>query len=156
MLRIVFWQGVGAHPRVVRGEGAILEGGVAEEVRRGHRHLEPGLRERLLEVADDLLALGRGGVDRDQVVVVEVDAVGAHLGQQVHELHRRQDRADGLAERVAAGVADGPEAERELVLRLAADTDRSWDGLLLDEPVRRNPCPATTSSAMVRRTKVAG
>jgi len=48
---------------------------------------------------------------------VEVDAVGAHLREQMDQLHGRQDGSHGLAERVAARIAYRPEAERELVLR---------------------------------------
>ena len=114
-------QGVGAHPRVVGGEGAVLESGVAEEVGGGHGDHDPGVGQGLLEVLDDLVALGRRGVDRHEVVVVEVDAVGPHLGQQVDDLDRREHRAHRLAEGVAAGVADRPEAERELVLRLGGE-----------------------------------
>src|SRR4029078_1269826 len=48
----------------------------------------------------------------------ESHAEGPHLGQQVHDLDRGQDRPYGPPERVPAGVAYRPEAERELVLRL--------------------------------------
>ena len=54
--------------------------------------------------------------ERDQVVVVEGDAVRAELGQPVHRLDRVERRPGGVAERVAGLPADGPEAEGELVL----------------------------------------
>ena len=114
-------QRVGPHARVVGRERAVLERGVAEEVGGGHRDDDPGVGQGLLEVLHDPVVLGRRGVDRHEVVVVEVDAVGAHLGQQVDDLDRAEDRPHRLAERVAAGVADRPEAERELVLRLGGE-----------------------------------
>ena len=54
--------------------------------------------------------------ERGHVVVVEGDAPGAELGEPVHGLHRVERRAHGAAEDVDALPADGPEAERELVL----------------------------------------
>ena len=69
--------------------------------------------EGFLEVLADLRVLLRRGVDGDQVVVVEVDAVRADFAEQVDDLHGGDGFADGPAERVAAGVADGPEAEGE-------------------------------------------
>ena len=44
-------------------------------------------------------------------------ATGADLGQQVDDLDRRDRRPYRLAKRVAPDIADGPEAERKLVLR---------------------------------------
>src|SRR3712207_8946145 len=63
----LFRSGVGAHTRVVGGEGAILEGRVGKQVRRGHRHDQAGLLERRLELAHDAVAVGGRGVDRHQV-----------------------------------------------------------------------------------------
>ena len=77
----------------------------------------PCASQRRLELADDAIALGRRGVDRHEIVVVQVDAPGADLAEQRHGVDGRQRRPHGIAERVAAAVADGPEAERELVLR---------------------------------------
>ena len=60
--------------------------------------------------------VGVVAAERDDVVVVEVDAVGAELGellQRVHRVHRRPGRA---AEGVDALPADGPQPEGELVL----------------------------------------
>ncbi len=124
-------QRVGPHARVVRGEGAVLERRVAEQVGGGHRHHDPRVGERLLEVLDDLVALGSARVDRHEVVVVEVDAVGAHLAEQVHDLDRAQHRPHRLAERVAPRVADRPQAERELVLGLGCvGVGHGWDSFV--------------------------
>ena len=102
-----------AHAAVVGGERAVLERRVAEQVRGRHPHAHAGGLERLLEARDDPLALGGRDAPGDQVVVVQADAPGAELGQLVHGV----DGVDGLArraaERIAAGVADGPQAERE-------------------------------------------
>jgi len=70
-----------------------------------------------LELGHDVVVLRRRGVDGHQVVVVEVDAVGADLTQQADDLDRAQHRPYRLAERIASRVSNGPEAERELVLR---------------------------------------
>ena len=69
----------------------------------------------LLEAADDAIALGGRGVDRDEIVVVEVDAPGAELAQALDGDDRIDLRPDDLAERIATAVADGPEAKGELV-----------------------------------------
>ncbi len=109
-------QGVAAHVAVVGGEGAVLEDGVGEEVGGGHRHLHAGRVEGLTEALDVRLALGFGGPEGDQVVVVEGDAVGAELGQALHRLDRVEGTAGGVAEGVPSLPADGPQAEGEPVL----------------------------------------
>ena len=68
-----------------------------------------------LELADDPVALGGGGIDRHEVVVVQVDAPGAHLAEHGDGVVGGKGIADGLAKGIATAVADGPEAERELV-----------------------------------------
>ena len=101
---------------VVAGEPAVLEHRVREQVRGHHRHRHAGLRQRVLEPGDVLVAVGVPGAERDQVVVVEGDARGAACGELVHRHDRVERRAGGVAERVAALPADGPEPEREAVL----------------------------------------
>jgi hypothetical protein len=71
---------------------------------------------RFAKLAHDPVALRRRGVDGHEVVVVEVDAPCAHLGEQAHDLDRRARRPDEVAERIAPAMADGPETEGELVL----------------------------------------
>ena len=68
-----------------------------------------------LELLDDAVALGGRGVDRHEIVVVQVDAPRADLAEHRHGVDRRQRRRDRVAERIAAAVADGPETEGELV-----------------------------------------
>ena len=109
-------QRIGAHSRVVAREGPVAEGGVGEQIRGCHRHDQPGLAERLTERRYDPVTLGRRSIDRDEVVVVQVDAVGAEPGQQVDERFRRAGRAYGRAERVAPDVADCPQAEGEAMI----------------------------------------
>src|SRR5690606_2217699 len=99
------------------GVRAILEDGVEEEGDRAHDELKARLLQRLLEAGDDLIALGRRGVDGHQVVVVQVDAPGADVRQHVHDVDRVDGRARLGAERVASTVSDGPQAKRKLVLR---------------------------------------
>ena len=64
-----------------------------------------------LEFANDAVAVGRGGINRHQVVVVKVDSPGADLGQHGHDVVGRDRRTDGLAKRIAAAVAQGPKPE---------------------------------------------
>ena len=78
--------------------------------------LTPESCERLFELADDLVALGGGGVARNEIVVVQVHAVGAELTELADDLVRRDRWTNRIAEWVAAGIADGPEAKREVVL----------------------------------------
>src|SRR5262245_34606448 len=47
---------------------------------------------------------------------MEIDAVGADLGQQVGRLDRREPASDRLAKWVAPEVANSPQAQGELVL----------------------------------------
>jgi len=86
---------------------------VAEQVRGGHAHAQPGLGQRGLEAGDDPLLLGRARSPRDEVVVVQADAPRAELRQPVDGVDRVERRARGLAEGVAAGIADRPQPEGE-------------------------------------------
>jgi hypothetical protein len=61
-----------------------------------------------LELVDDPLPVGAAAARRDQVVVVEGDAVRAELGQLVHRLDPGQHRPGGLAEQVPGLPTDGP------------------------------------------------
>ena len=96
---------VAAHVRVVGDERALLEDGLAEEVGRRHRHLHAGLVEGLAEALQDGLPLAVAGAEGHEVVVVEVDAVGAELGQPVHRVHRVERRPHLQAEGIPARVA---------------------------------------------------
>ena len=75
-------------------------------------YLQPGFGQGGAEVLQDQLPLGGGGVKGNQVIVMERDAVGAQFAEPVDGFHRIQGRAGGDAERVGAGPAHGPEAER--------------------------------------------
>ena len=112
-----FLQRVGPHLRVVAGEGAVAKGGVGKEIGRRHRHDEAVLVQRFLEVAHYPVPFCRGRVDRNQIVVMEVDAPGADLPQELDQLRRRAHLPHRVAEGVASDVADGPEAEAEFVVR---------------------------------------
>ena len=78
--------------------------------------MRPVSARRLLEAVDLLLALGVGRAEREQVVVVEGQAVGAELGELLDGVHDVERGAGRAAERVGPVVADGPESERELVV----------------------------------------
>ena len=80
----------------------------------------PDCGERGLELAHDAVAIGRRGVARDEIVVVKIHAVGAELAELLDDAVRAIAGPDGVAERIAARVADGPEPEREVVLGCGA------------------------------------
>ena len=48
---------------------------------------------------------------------MQVHAPRADLAKHRDGVHRREGLADGFAERIAAAIADGPQAKREFVLR---------------------------------------
>src|SRR6185437_7419111 len=87
-----------------------------EQIGGGGRHDQPGLLQRLAERRDALVALGLADAEVEHVVVVEVDPVGADLRQLGHRPLGGHVRPGGAAEDVHALPADGPDAERELVL----------------------------------------
>src|SRR5439155_22823008 len=72
----------------------------------------------------DALPISRGRVRRHEVVVMQVDSVGAQFGQLVNAARGRDRGPHRFAERIPARVADGPEAEREVVLRTGRVGDR--------------------------------
>ena len=77
---------------------------------------EPGVGQALLEPLDDRVAGRVVAAERDDVVVVEVHAVGAELGQLLQRVDGVHRRPGGAAERVDALPADGPQTEGELVV----------------------------------------
>ena len=66
------------------GERTVLECRIGEQVGGRHRHHDAGVGERPREITDDAIALGGRGIDRDEVVVVQVDAPGADLRESAH------------------------------------------------------------------------
>ena len=123
-------QRVPAHATVVAGEAAVLEHRVAEQVGRHHRDDHAGVGQRGLELLDDPLPLRAARSGRDQVVVVEGDAVGAQLGELVHCFDAGQHGAGRLAEQVTGLPADGPQAEAELVFAGGSDSHEASFGVL--------------------------
>src|SRR5207248_1285729 len=81
---------------------------------RRHRAHKAVVFEALFEIPEDLVRLLRRGVDGDRVVVVKVHAIRADLAEQIANLLNADLGSSRLAKRVAANVADGPKAEREL------------------------------------------
>ena len=110
-------QGEATHLTVVGGEAAVLEHRSGEEVGGDHRDGQPGRFQRALQPVDLRLPLGIGGAEGEQVVVVEGHAVGAELSELLHGVHDVERATSRAAEGVGAVVADGPEAEGELVGR---------------------------------------
>ena len=109
-------QGIRPHFRVVAGERAIFESRMGEEVGGRHRDDEARVFQRFFEVFDNLLALSSRGINRHEVVVVEVDAVCADLSQKVDDFDGRERLAHRMPKRIAANVAHRPQAEGEFVL----------------------------------------
>ena len=110
--------GIGANAGVVRGEGAVAEHRVEEQIHRGHGNHESSFFAGPLEVANDGIAFGGSGVDWNQVVVVEVHSPGAYLGQHLDNFGGRNQRADEVAKRVATAATNSPEAKGELHFRI--------------------------------------
>ncbi|MBG9885071.1 hypothetical protein ABE10_00415 [Bacillus toyonensis] len=112
---------------VVRREPAVLEHGGGEQVGRHHRDAQSGTGERALETVDLLPALGIGGAEGEEVVVVEGQTVRAELGQPLDDVDHIERGTGRTAERIGAGVADGPEPEGELVVE---GGDERHEGIL--------------------------
>src|SRR5260370_41681375 len=89
-----------------------------EKRNSGHGHEQAGLFAGLLEITNDCVALRGSGVNRDQIVVVEVHSPRACFRQHVDNFDGRNRRADEIAEWVAATVADSPKSKSELVVWL--------------------------------------
>ncbi len=84
--------------------------------------------KRLLELGDDLVPLLRRRAKGNEVVVVQVDAIGAEVAEFADALDGWDGGADGSAEGVCAGVADGPQAKREFVGLLRGIRGRAAHG----------------------------
>src|SRR5690606_2199160 len=114
------------HGAVVGGEGAVLEDGVGEGVGRDHLDHEAGLLGDVLELGEDGLALGGGGVEGHDVVVVEGEAPGTELGELADVGAELERRAGGRAELVLGLPTGGPQAEGELVVAGGGGGSHSW------------------------------
>ena len=104
-----------AHVPVVGGERALLEHRVREQVGGRGRHHQAGVGQGLLECLDLGGSQRRGRVKVEHVVVVEVDPVGAELGELADRPvggHRRPHRRP---EHIHPLPPDGPDAKREPV-----------------------------------------
>ena len=73
-----------------------------EQVGGRHRDLHPGFVKRAAKAADDRIALGGRNAHRDQIVIVQVHAVGAELGQPMNRNDGIERGTNLIAERVAA------------------------------------------------------
>ena len=77
----------------------------------------PVIGERLFEVAHDAVSLLGSRVDRNQIVVMEVDSIRAQFAQFLNHGDRTQTRARRIAKRIAAAIANGPQSKGEFVFR---------------------------------------
>src|SRR5438874_8139403 len=62
-----------AYSRIIGGKGSIAKDRMEEERDGSHGHDDPMLFASLLEFANNSVALGRRGVNRDEIVVMEID-----------------------------------------------------------------------------------
>jgi hypothetical protein len=88
-----------------------------EQIGGRHRNDEAGLLERRGEPVDLPLSFGVVAAERDQIVVVEGEPVGAEGGQLMNGFDRIERRPGGVAERIAGRPTDRPQSEREAVSR---------------------------------------
>jgi hypothetical protein len=108
-------QGEPPHLALVRGERAVLEHRMAEQVRGRRGDHQAGLLQRLAERGNPLLPLGRRGIEVEHVVVVEVHAVRAQLRELADRPVSRHRRAHRPAEHVYALPPHRPYPERKVV-----------------------------------------
>src|SRR5699024_9371091 len=106
---------VAPHVTAVGSEATVPEHRVAEQVGGDHRHGQTGFLQRGPEPLEDCFPLGGTTAGRDEVVVVEGDAVGAEVGEAADRFDAVQLRTDRLTEGVDPAPAHGPQAEGELV-----------------------------------------
>jgi hypothetical protein len=137
-----FLDGVCANARIVRGKRAVAEHRVVEQVDRRHRHHDAVTPTCGLKVFDNPIPLGRRGVYRNKIVIVEVDAPGPHFGQQRDRVCWRKHGTDRIAERIASAVSYRPETERKFVLRPRSE--------LIRHKVSQDATCASTPPAMLR------
>ncbi len=105
-----------AYVAVIVGEAPVPEHRMREQVGGGHRDLQPGLVQGLSERLEVLFALLPRHPEREDVVVVEGDAVGPEVREPMHCLRRCHRRPHHPTEHVDALPPHGPEAEGEPVL----------------------------------------
>ncbi len=117
------------HAAVVGRERAVLERRVAEQVRRRHADAHAGLVQRVLEARDDLVLLGvaatPSGSGRRRAARRPTRRARPVCGPSRPDRRRFAGRP---AERITAGVAYGPQTEREAMAgaaRLATRSSRS-------------------------------
>ena len=121
-------QAEAADGAVVVGQAPVLEDRVGEGVGGDHLDGQAGGLDGLLEPGDDLVALGVGGVEGEDVVVVEGDAPGPELSELLRVLPGLEGGAGPVAEGVGRQPADRPQTEREPVF-LGGLTDHGHSSL---------------------------
>ena len=96
------------HRRIVRGERAVLEHRMVEQVGGRHGTDEAGLIESLLERLDLRLALRLGRPERHEVVVMEADAPHAQVGETLDHVDSFDLGTYRVPEGVSTAVAHRP------------------------------------------------
>ena len=110
-----FLHGVGAHFGIARGERAVAKNGMREERNSSHRHDEPVLFAGALEGRDDRVALVRRCVDRNEIVVVQVDAPRADFGEHRDDVVGRNHRTHEIAKGIAPAIPYRPQTKCEFM-----------------------------------------
>src|SRR5262249_17802524 len=104
-----------AHAGVRAGKGAVFEHGVIKEIGGSHGRFDTPIADGLLEIAQKLVALGRGSIEGDHIVVVKLEAVAIALGQAADALESAELGTSLVAERIPATILKTPDAEGKLV-----------------------------------------
>ena len=78
-------QCISAHFGIIRCECTILENRITEQIGGRHWHDKACIRESLPEFLQNLIAFSGCGIDRDQIVIMEVDSIRPDFAKQTNQ-----------------------------------------------------------------------
>jgi len=110
-----FLQRIGAHFRIIGGKGAILKNRISEQVGGCHGNHQTGILQGFMEVFLDRFRFSLGGVNGDEVIIMEVYAISANLCQQVNQFRRRLCLTYRTAKGITSDRTNCPESKSKLV-----------------------------------------
>ncbi len=125
-------RGESADGRIGAGESPVFEHGMIKEIGRGHGGLDAPVAKGFFQILEDLVALRGRRPERNDVVVVEFEAVAIPLRQAADAIQRTQLWAGLVPERIAPAVLQAPNAEGEFVF-FGGSKGGGWHGA---SPVR--------------------
>jgi hypothetical protein len=105
---MVFWIA-----RVVARERPVLEYRIAEQIGRRHRHNQAVILQSLFKARNDVVALARRGIDRHEIIVMEIHPICPDFTEHIGDLHRRDRLAHRPTKRIATNVSHRPKPKRE-------------------------------------------